>query len=111
MVLADLKRFRESYAMADEVVAAHRQIVARSDNAPGPRRSMAATLKSVGGVYYNGGEYGRACATWGEARGIYRDLERAGKLTGHDREAALGEMSIWMAGACDPPRAGLKGPL
>jgi tetratricopeptide (TPR) repeat protein len=111
MVLADLKRFGESYAMADEVVTAHRQIVAQSDNAPGPRRSMAATLKSVGGVYYNGGEYARACATWGEARGIYRDLERAGKLTGHDREAALGEMQRWMDGACDPPRRGLKGPV
>jgi serine/threonine-protein kinase len=111
MVLADLKRFGESYAMADEVVAAHRQIVAQSDNAPGPRRSMAATLKSVGGVYYNGGEYGRACATWGEARGIYRDLEKAGKLTGHDRDAALGEMLGWMAGACNPPRPGLKGPV
>ena len=49
--------------------------------------------------------------TWGEARGIYRDLDRAGKLTGHDREAALGEMQRWMAGACDPPRRGLKGPL
>lgn len=111
MVLADLKRFGESYAMADEVLVAHRQIVAQSDNAPGPRRSMAATLKSVGGVYYNGGQYGRACATWDEARGIYRDLDKAGKLTGHDREEALGEMLRWMAGACDPPRGGLKGPL
>ncbi|TAJ72529.1 MAG: serine/threonine protein kinase [Phenylobacterium sp.] len=111
MVLADLSRFAESYAMADEVLAAHRQIVSQSDNAPGTRRSMAATLKSVGGVYYNGGEYGRACTTWSEARDIYRDLDRAGKLTGHDREAALGEMLGWMAGACDPPRRGLKGPL
>jgi len=111
MVLADLKRFGESYEMADEVLAAHRQIVAQSDNAPGVRRSMAATLKSVGGVYYNGGDYGRACTTWGEARGIYRDLDRAGKLTGHDREAALSEMQGWMTAACDPPRRGLKGPL
>ncbi|MBU1374333.1 MAG: serine/threonine protein kinase [Alphaproteobacteria bacterium] len=111
MVLADLKRFAESYAMADEVVAAHRQIVSQSDNAPGPRRSMAATLKSVGGVYYNGGRYPQACATWGEARGIYRDLEKAGKLTGHDRDQALGEMQRWMTAACDPPRRGLKGPL
>lgn len=111
MVLADLRRFAESYAMADEVLAAHREIVARSDNAPGPRRSMAATLKSLGGVYYNGGGYGRACATWGEARDIYRDLEKAGKLTGHDRDAALGEMLGWMAAACDPPRRGLRGPV
>ena len=109
MVLADLKRFPESYAMADAVVAAHRQIVRQAEDAPGQRRSMAATLKSVGGVYYNGGDYGRACATWNEARGIYRDLDRAGKLTGHDRDQALAEMQRWMTAACDPPRQGLAG--
>ena len=70
---------------------------------------MAATLKSVGGVYYNGGEYAPACANWGEARGIYRDLDREGKLTGHDRENPLKELNGWMTAACDPPRRGIAG--
>ncbi len=109
MVLADLRRFAESYAMADEVLAAHRQIVASSDNAAGPRRSMAATLKSIGGVYYNGGRYAQACVTWAQARGVYRDLDRAGKLTGHDRTNTLRGIDDWMAAACDPPRKGIAG--
>jgi len=109
MVLADLRRFPESYAMASEVLAAHRQIVSQSDDAPGPRRSMASILKSVGGVYYNGGRYAQACSAWGEARGIYRDLDRQGKLTGHDRANTLKDITDWMAAACDPPRKGIAG--
>ena len=111
MVLADLGRFPESFAMSEEIVAAHREIVRLSDNAPGPRRSMGATLKSVGAVYYNAGAYGRACGAWAEARGVYRALERDGKLTGHDRDKALVETEAWMAAACDPPRKGIAGRL
>jgi serine/threonine-protein kinase len=109
MVLADLKRFNEAYAMGDEVLAAHRQIVAASENAAGPRRSMAATIKSLGGVYYNGGRYADACGHWRDARDIYDGLAREGRLTGHDRQKALEEMMGWMARACDPPRRGLAG--
>lgn len=109
MVLADLSRFPESFAMSEEIVAAHREIVRRSDNAPGQRRSMAATLKSVGGVYYNGGAYAQACGAWDEARGVYRALDREGKLTGHDREQALKELETWMGAACNPPRRGIAG--
>ena len=111
MVLADLRRFPESYVMADEVVAAHRQIVRQSDNAPGPRRSMAATLKSVGGVYHNGRRYAQACTTWAEARDVYRVLDREGKLTGFDRTNAAPELASWMRDSCDPPRAGAKSVL
>jgi serine/threonine-protein kinase len=109
--LAELGRYAEADAMGREVVAAHRQIVARSENSAGARRSMAATLKTVGGNYYNGGRYQLACGAWDEARGIYLGLERAGKLTGHDRAQALTELERWMAGACDPPRKGLAGPV
>jgi eukaryotic-like serine/threonine-protein kinase len=109
MVLGDLGRYAEGYAMADEVLRAHRQIVALSDNAPGPRRSMAATVKVIGGVYYNGGRYAQACGHWNEALGIYRDLEREGRLTGHDRTQPMAELARWTAAACNPPRAGLKG--
>ncbi|MBL8772350.1 MAG: protein kinase [Phenylobacterium sp.] len=111
MVLSDLGRVAEGFAMSEEILAAHRDIVRLSDNAPGPRRSMAATMKSVGGVYYNGGAYPRACGAWGEARGVYRGLEREGKLTGHDREQALAQLETWMAKACNPPRRGIAGRL
>ena len=111
MVLGDLGRYAEGYAMADEVLAAHRQIVALSDNAPGPRRSMAATVKVIGGVYYNGGRYAQACTHWNEALGIYRDLAREGRLTGHDRTQSMTELARWTAAACHPPRAGINGRL
>ncbi|PZQ65213.1 MAG: hypothetical protein DI570_02455 [Phenylobacterium zucineum] len=111
MVLSDLGRFEQAYAMGDEVLAAHRQIVAASDNAAGPRRSMAATIKSLGGVYYNGGRYAAACGQWQDARNIYEALAREGRLTGHDRKEAMSEMLGWMAGACNPPRRGLPGPV
>lgn len=109
MVLGDLGRFAEAYAMADEVLAAHRQIVALADNAPGQRRSMAATVKVIGGVYYNGRRYAQACRLWNEALDIYRDLDREGRLTGHDRTQPMAELARWTAAACNPPRAGIKG--
>ena len=111
MVLDELGRYPEAYAMSAEVMDAHRQIVKASDNAPGPCRSMAATLKSVGGVYYNGGSYARACSTWADTRAIYLALEREGKLTGHDRTQALTGLEGWMAAACNPPRKGIAGRL
>jgi len=106
--LAELKRFPESFAMGREILAAHRQIVARSGGSAGARRSMAATLKTVGGNYYNGGAFADACATWREARGVYEELTRDGALTGYDRTNTLPELTGWMRGGCDPPRPGLK---
>jgi len=106
--LADLKRFPESFAMGEEILVAHRQIVARSDNAAGARRSMAATLKTVGGNYYNGAAYAQACATWREAHAVYQGLIRDGALTGVDRDSTLPELLGWMRDGCDPPRPGLK---
>ncbi|MBL8554882.1 MAG: serine/threonine protein kinase [Phenylobacterium sp.] len=110
-VLADLGRAAEAYAMVEEVLAAHRSVVAQSDNAPGPRRSLGEALRSAGAVYYNAGQYGRACAAWAEARGLYAGLEREGKLTGHDRSSTLKPVTDWSRQACDPPRKGIAGRL
>src|SRR6185503_11680938 len=106
--LADLKRFPESFAMGREIINAHRQIVALSKNSAGARRSMAATLKTVGGNYYNAGAYAQACATWREASGIYEALIKEGALTGYDRTDALPELTSWTRDGCDPPRPGLR---
>ena len=110
-VLADLGRLPEAFAMAEEVLHAHRQVTAQSGGAPGARRSLGEALRSAGGVYYNGGQYARACATWDEAAGLYASLEREGKLTGHDRSATLKQINDWRGAACDPPRKGIVGRL
>lgn len=110
-VLGQLNRLPEAYAMVEEVLGAHRQTVERSGNAPGARRTLGEALRSAGVVYYNGGAYARACAAWDEALGVYRGLEREGKITGHDRTATLAEIKAASAAACNPPRKGIAGRL
>lgn len=110
-VLGELNRLPEAYAMVEEVLAAHRETIARSRNAPGARRTLGEALRSAGVVYYNGGAYPRACAAWAEAQGLYRSIEREGKLTGHDRTATLAEVNAASAAACNPPRRGIAGRL
>jgi len=110
-VLAELNRLPEAYAMVEEVLTAHRQTIAQSGNAPGARRTLGEALRSAGVVYYNGGAYAQACGAWDEALGVYRGLEREGKITGHDRTATLAEVKAASAAACNPPRRGIAGRL
>lgn len=112
-VLGDLRQASQSFAMGREVIAAHRQIVARADNAAGARRSMAATLITVGAAHYNGADYPGACLHWREARDIFADLQRGGHLTGHDDGKTVPELQGYLAANCDggAPRRGLPGPL
>lgn len=100
-VLADLKRFPESYKVGDAVIAAHRRIVALADNAAGARRSLAAALRTTGGNHYNGRDYAGACTLWREALGTYRDLDKAGALSDSDRKGSFAEMTDYVARACD----------
>src|SRR5699024_8694419 len=104
-----LRRFREAIAMDEQVIAVHRQLVARAGNAPGALRSMHAALRTQGGVHYNAGDYVRACAIWREALGILTDLERRGALTAFDRNRGVPETRNYLRRACEggPPRAGL----
>lgn len=106
-VMADTGHSAESYALGQEVIAAHRETIRLSDNLPGPRRTLAAALVTHGGNSYNGGEYGRACAAWQEALSIYQMLDKAGDLTAHDRSEGLSKSTEYVAKACRPPRAGL----
>lgn len=110
-VLSDLNRFPESFAVGREVIAAHRQLVAQADDAAGARRSMAASLISVGAAHYNGADYASACAHWSEATGIFADLDRQGVLTGHDRGNTLPEAQTYLTRNCAPPHEGMKRPL
>lgn len=66
-VLTDLGRHAEAFAISNEVVAAHRRMVALAGNTAGARRSMATALTTVGSNLYAGGARDRACSAWREA--------------------------------------------
>ncbi|WP_136162705.1 serine/threonine-protein kinase [Sphingomonas flavalba] len=106
-VLADTGRFAESYAVEAEAMAAHRALVARAGDAPGARRSMAATLETLGVNHYNGGDLAGACRNWREARTIYGGSAETGQLSGYDRATSLPKVTGLVARYCDggPRRA------
>jgi serine/threonine-protein kinase len=108
-VLGDLGRYRESFAAGDEVLSAHRRLVELAENAPGALRSMAASLRTIGGNHYNGGDYPGACGSWRAAEGIYVALDRRGVLSELDRNNAKREVRDYLRTSCEggPPRAGL----
>jgi serine/threonine-protein kinase len=110
-VLADVGRFDESERVGDEVINAHRDLVARADGAAGARRSLAAALATNGGNFYNAGAYARACERWQESRDIYRTLNQEGALSQADQNEALAQMQDYLRRACDPPRPGLDDDL
>ena len=110
-VLADAGHLTESYAISDDVMAAHRRLVALAGDAPGAIRSMATAYDTRGGNFYNSGAYARACEAWGEALGIYRGLDKRGVLSEFDRNNGLIAISKRVANTCNPPRAGLRGRL
>jgi serine/threonine-protein kinase len=108
-ILTDLGRHQESFAVGDQVLAAHRRIVALAGNAAGARRSLAAAMRTTGGNHYNGRDYAGACALWRETLGLYRALERESSLSESDRKGSMAEMVDYVARDCDNggPRAGL----
>ena len=110
-VLADAGRLTESYAVSDDVMAAHQRLVTLAGGAPGAIRSMASAYDTRGGNFYNGGAYIRACEAWGEALGIYRGLDKRGVLSEFDHKNGLIAISKRIASTCNPPRAGLNGRL
>lgn len=106
-VLADLDRFEESFALGEEVVAAQRDLVVRAEGAAGARRTLAVTLITNGGNFYNGGQYARACERWREAHEILLGMQREGALAQTDRVRSLATMQDYLARSCNPPRRGL----
>ncbi len=106
-VLSDLGRSDESYTIGQEVIAAHRDLVSRAGGTAGARRSLAAALMTHGGNSYNAGSFGRACAAWEEATGIYEELNRSGAMSDRDRTVTLAQAQDFVRRACNPPRQGL----
>jgi serine/threonine-protein kinase len=106
-VFGDAARRSESEAMGDEVVAAHRRLVSLAGDPAGARRSLAQALRTIGGNFYNGHDYEKACARWRAALDIFEDAERRGELLDRDRANGMPEMQRFIAKSCNPPHAGL----
>lgn len=108
-VLADLKRFPESYAMGDQVQAAQERLVRLAGNAPGALRSMATTLSTTGGNHYNGTDFAGACRVWRQSLGIFEALERRRELAETDRKNGMAELRHYLTSSCEngPPHAGM----
>ncbi|MBS0504927.1 MAG: serine/threonine protein kinase [Proteobacteria bacterium] len=106
-VLGDAKRFADSEAMGDEVIAAHKRLVSLAGDPAGARRSMAQALRTTGGNFYNAGDYAKACARWRAALDIFEDARRRGVLLERDRTNSMAEMQDFIGRGCNPPHAGL----
>lgn len=106
-VLGDAKRFADSEAMGNEVIAAHNRLVALAGDPAGARRSMAQALRTTGGNFYNAGDYAKACARWRAALDIFEDARRRGVLLERDRTNSMAEMQDFIGRGCNPPHAGL----
>jgi serine/threonine-protein kinase len=99
-VLADSRRFSDSFAVGADVVAAHRRLVKLSGNTAGARRSMATSLSTLGENQRAGGALGLACTSWREALAVLRGLEHAGSLSEFDRKNGLPELRKLLATHC-----------
>lgn len=108
-ILGDQKRFADSYALGDEVIATHRNMVALAGNAPGALRSMTAALSTHGGNHYTGGDYAGACRIWRQTLDNWEVLDRRGAMTMTDRKNGWPEVLNYYTKSClnGPPRAGM----
>ncbi len=96
-VLSDLGRHAEAFRVNDEVIAAHRHMVALAGNTAGARRSMAMALTTVGGNFYKGRARVRACAAWREALSLLAGNRSLGE---EDRTMAIPRLRRGIA-QCD----------
>ncbi|PZN97113.1 MAG: hypothetical protein DCF31_01285 [Alphaproteobacteria bacterium] len=78
-LLGDLGRHAQAFAISDEVIAAHRRMVALAGDTAGARRSMATALTTSGGNFYIGGARDRACAAWREALALFEGNRTVGE--------------------------------
>lgn len=106
-VFSDAGRHAEGERIGDEVIAAHRRLVALAGDPAGARRSMAQALRTIGGNFYNAKAYAKACARWREALAMFEDADRRGELLARDRTNSMAEMQDYVERSCNPPRAGL----
>jgi eukaryotic-like serine/threonine-protein kinase len=108
-IFGDQKKFAESYALGDEVIATHRQMVALAGNAPGALRSMTAALSTHGGNHYTGGDFVGACRIWRRTLDNWETLDRRGVMTDTDRKNGWPEVLNYYKKSClgGPPRAGM----
>lgn len=108
-ILMDLGRRAEAFAVNDVLMASYRRLVDMSGDAPGMRRSYSSALRSIGEVFYNGADYGRACTAWRESSALLDWLEAKGALTDTDRNNGRVRVRHLLKSACDggAPRPGM----
>ena len=106
-ILADLGRFRESFAVGDESVAITRRMAEIAGKSPGAMRNIVSGLSTYGGNAYNGRDFFRACKAWSEAYGILAALDRKKQLSEFDRAGEFKTLTEFLAKNCNPPRAGM----
>lgn len=106
-VLTDLKQYDAAEKVSDEVIAVQRRRVELAGDAPFALRSLAATLMTRGGNFYNAGRYDKACEAWVQTRDSYALLDKRGQLTKSDRDNGYAEVKDFLARACHPPHDGL----
>jgi len=102
-VLADAGDATGNADIAAEMLGAHARLVALAGDAPGARRSRAASLRTQGGNRWNLRDAAGACRHWREALGIYDALAAAGQLSKLDANNARPEIAGYMKNLCAGP--------
>jgi eukaryotic-like serine/threonine-protein kinase len=106
-IFMDLGRRRDAYDVHQELVTEYRRLVLLSGKAAGMRRKFSTALETIGGNYYNGGDYLLACQAWAESRALLTWLEANKSMSDYDRRNLLPRVTELIAKSCNPPRQGL----
>jgi serine/threonine-protein kinase len=99
-VLADRKRFADSFAIGREVVAVFDRLIALSGDAAGARRSKATALQTLGDNQKMGGDLRAACGNWREALTLMQGLAKADSLSVFDRNNGVPALRKRLADDC-----------
>ena len=99
-LLADMGDAAGNAAIAAEMLAAHDQLVRQAGDAPGARRSRAASLRTQGTNRWNLKDTAGACRAWRDALAAYDALAAKGQLSKLDQNNARPEVAALVAELC-----------
>ena len=102
-VLADAGDAAGNAAIAAEMLGAHNRLVALAADAPGARRSRAASLRTQGTNRWNLQDTAGACQTWRDALATYDALAAKRQLSKLDQNNARPEVAGLVAELCTSP--------
>jgi serine/threonine-protein kinase len=105
-LLADMGDAAGNAAIAAEMLAAHDRLVALAGDAPGARRSRAASLRTQGTNRWNLKDTAGACRAWRDALATYDGLAAKGQLSKLDQNNSRPEVAGLVRDLCasaNPP--------